>query len=853
MTQTKAELLQTRHQGDIRLGDADSTNYVGFKAPATVGSNLVWTLPATDGSADQFLQTNASGVLSWGTADTSASMPKTGGIFTGDVTFTGASANIVFDKSDNALEFADDARAFFGASSDLQIYHNNHNYVKSTNGDLILQAPASNWFYVKTDAGNDNSIIAKNNGAVELYHNNVKKFATSADGIAVTGAATISTNLTVTGDLTVSGTTTTINTQTLDVEDKNVVIGKVSSPSDTTADGGGWTLKGATDKTFNWVNSTDAWTSSEHLHLGDNKKLLLGTGQDLRILHDGFHSYVHNYQGVLVIQNDTTNASNIHIRAKSAENSIVAIPDGAVELYHNSAKKIETTSGGINVTGAINVNGSPLAGGNTVELVADGAIAAGKPVIITSAGKAKAVAEAYTAKTTPVFRSGGIGSVNMSSAYSPIPVYSPTAGHYAFMYRDGDYTKITPRPLNADGTWGANGSTISNVSAEGQYSQHASMCIVPASEISGVTTDRLVIIYRDYPGNNNGYLRIGNINTNNSVSIASGHNEFTNNDLFRSYMQAMGSGRFLLAYSDGSNVYARCAEITANTTYSAGSEVSVGSSTSSNSVWVTEPDSNGKALIVYANSSSALKARAVSLSGTTITLGTEVELNSYVLSSLRECKVAYNKDDDNFLAVFSDNSLKCVAMTISGTTITKSAATQVANIETRGIGVVYDSRLKHFWAHVSRDGNGNDATNYWYPITETAATAPSIGTAKTKNIDGHLFDAWNSLYVESDNRVISVGRNTSSSNEIKLISGIMSDQTSNATANNVAGFASSAISDTATGTINCDGNTVDNQSGLTAGTRYWVQNDGSLGTSAQTTQAGGLALTSSKLLIKMSA
>ena len=75
MTQTKAELLQTRHQGDIRLSDADSTNYVGFKAPATVGSNLVWTLPATDGSADQFLQTNASGVLSWGTADTSASMP----------------------------------------------------------------------------------------------------------------------------------------------------------------------------------------------------------------------------------------------------------------------------------------------------------------------------------------------------------------------------------------------------------------------------------------------------------------------------------------------------------------------------------------------------------------------------------------------------------------------------------------------------------------------------------------------------------------------------------------------------------------------------------------------------------
>jgi hypothetical protein len=63
------------------------------------------------------------------------------------------------------------------------------------------------------------------------------------------------------------------------VKDKNIEMGVVSSPSDTTADGGGITLKGATDKTFNWVDSTDAWTSSEHIHLGDNKKLLVGTGQ----------------------------------------------------------------------------------------------------------------------------------------------------------------------------------------------------------------------------------------------------------------------------------------------------------------------------------------------------------------------------------------------------------------------------------------------------------------------------------------------------------------------------------------------------------------------------------------------
>ena len=79
--------------------------------------------------------------------------------------------------------------------------------------------------------------------------------------------------LTLSGDLTVNGTTTTINSTTLAVDDKNIVIGDVATPSDATADGGGITLKGATDKTFNWVDATDSWTSSEHIDLASGKNL----------------------------------------------------------------------------------------------------------------------------------------------------------------------------------------------------------------------------------------------------------------------------------------------------------------------------------------------------------------------------------------------------------------------------------------------------------------------------------------------------------------------------------------------------------------------------------------------------
>jgi hypothetical protein len=82
---------------------------------------------------------------------------------------------------------------------------------------------------------------------------------------------TISNNLTVTGDLTVQGNTTTLNTATLVVEDKNIVLANVETPTDTTADDAGFTIKGTTDKTLNWVNATDAWTSSEHFNLLSGK------------------------------------------------------------------------------------------------------------------------------------------------------------------------------------------------------------------------------------------------------------------------------------------------------------------------------------------------------------------------------------------------------------------------------------------------------------------------------------------------------------------------------------------------------------------------------------------------------
>ena len=96
---------------------------------------------------------------------------------------------------------------------------------------------------------------------------------------------------------------------------------------------------------------------------GDNRyndtvNAKFGTGNDLAIYHDGSDSYIkHNGTGNFYVQ--TTEASvedlylqagnDVYIRVQTGENAIKAIGDGAVELYHDGAKKLETTANGIEI------------------------------------------------------------------------------------------------------------------------------------------------------------------------------------------------------------------------------------------------------------------------------------------------------------------------------------------------------------------------------------------------------------------------------------------------------------------------------------------------------------------------
>jgi hypothetical protein len=140
--------------------------------------------------------------------------------------------------------------------------------VLAIGGPDFTPSSISNLTGVITSVGLSTSIASQTGTGSKFVVDTSPTLVTPNIGVA-TG-----TSLTLSGDLTVNGTTTTIASTTLAVGDKNIVLASASI-TDAAADGGGITLKGLTDHTFNWVDATDAWTSSENVDLASGKSFLI--------------------------------------------------------------------------------------------------------------------------------------------------------------------------------------------------------------------------------------------------------------------------------------------------------------------------------------------------------------------------------------------------------------------------------------------------------------------------------------------------------------------------------------------------------------------------------------------------
>ena len=185
------------------LASSNSNNAVSF---GTGAKTIFCTLPADKtvikdasnningtfvGNITGNVTGNASGTAATVTGAAQSNITSVGTLtgltIDGDATFTGANGNIVFDKSDDALEFADDVKAKFGTGGDLEIYHDgNNSIIRDTGtGDLIIRG--DNTVGLKNSSGTEFKIKAVTNQGVELYYNGTKKVETTSDGATVTG------------------------------------------------------------------------------------------------------------------------------------------------------------------------------------------------------------------------------------------------------------------------------------------------------------------------------------------------------------------------------------------------------------------------------------------------------------------------------------------------------------------------------------------------------------------------------------------------------------------------------------------------------------------------------------------
>ena len=462
----------------------------------------------------------------------------------------------------------------------------------------------------------------------------------------------------------------------------------------------------------------------------------------------------------------------------------------------------------------------PTGGGqNAVDFVASGTLSSGQTVVLKADGTVAAVDAT----------SGGplVGTKSVfenANSFEMKCTYDTTNDKVVIAYLDGGNNNYGTAIVGT-----ISGSTISF----GSPTVFSSAYSPSASPVYDTANNKVAIGYRD--DGDSGYYR-AIVGTVSGTSISFGSSVRFDTAVSSTTMGAAydsANGKVVFAYQDFYNNQKGKAIVgtVSGTSISFGSSVFFFSGTDGvDNIDATYDSTNGKVIIVYTRLASRGKAKVGTVSGTSISFGPEAE---YVNGQPTYNKVSYNTSENKCVICYRDSNAsgygKAVVATVSGTSISFGTTTIFRSAEVTWVTQTYDpvsNTAVIGWRDISDSNHGK--------VISGTISGTSISFGSISVFNSTFTDRVSSTYDSDTNQVVFIFQDIGNSAYGTAVT--FTGASSNSA--DFIGITAEAISDTATGSVNVYGGINEAYTGLTIGSDYYVQNDGSISTSVSSVIAG---------------
>ena len=472
---------------------------------------------------------------------------------------------------------------------------------------------------------------------------------------------------------------------------------------------------------------------------------------------------------------------------------------------------------------------------STVQLTAEGAITAGKPCIVEADGDVTEVSGTSASQST-----GSAVVFEAATSENPSVAYDANAQKIVIVYPDGGNSSYgTAIVGTVSGSSISFGSPVVYNSANSNFSNVA----------YDANAQKVVVVYRDAGNSYYGTAIVGTV-SGTSISFGS-ETVFAGNGAsnYNAIAYDASAQKVVVAFQDDGNSshgYAAVGTVS-GTSISFGSATAYETATSAYQQIAYDANAE-KVVIAYSDGGNSNKGTAVvgTVSGTSISFGTPVEVqgtgNGYGHSTL-----AYHDDAQKLVFAYQDvgnsNYGTAVVGTVSGTSISFGTEVVLESNSCDSFSAVYHTVAKEM--AIAYRGTSNNA---FVIVGTVSGTSISFNTAvQFESTSTEMSGA----YHTSEQKIVIGYRDYGNSNYGQALVYQIAFDSTNLTSENFIGFAENDCTDNGLATIQLGGSVNDKQTSLTAGQTYFVQRDGTIGTTAASPSVtAGTAVSSTEILVK---